>query len=137
MNTRFSIAIFLMSMTFYACGNGHAPSSKFKLATEIGEIRFDDSITHFKQAEVISNGLGKEYVFSLHGKADLKNEKPTTGFFIAPLKFMDYQYAKDHLDKFANGYGKNYGYGYGYGYGYSKGKDANKYAQYYEDDKDI
>ena len=34
-------------------------------------------------------------------------------------------------------YGKNYGYGYGYGYGNSKEKDANRYAQYYEDDKDI
>ena len=32
-------------------------------------------------------------------------------------------------------YGKNYGYGYGYGN--SKEKDANRYAQYYEDDKDI
>ena len=34
-------------------------------------------------------------------------------------------------------YGKNYGYGYGYGYGNSKEKDANRYAQYYEDEKDI
>lgn len=36
-----------------------------------------------------------------------------------------------------SGYGKNYGYGYSYGYGYGrKKKDANKYAQYYDDDSE-
>lgn len=37
-------------------------------------------------------------------------------------------------------YGKNYGYGYGYSYGYGYGrkkKDANKYAQYYDDDSEV
>ena len=100
--------LFLLSFAFYSCGTGQNTSKKMELTTKIGKIKFDESVTNFKQATVMSDALSKKYVYSLHGESDLKNQNPTTGFFIAPL-LMNFSDAKHYLDLSIDGYGENYG----------------------------
>src|SRR5690606_6806064 len=109
MTKQLSFFFALISLTFSSCGNGQSTPAKRELITEIGKIRFDISITAFKLATEMSNAMGKKYIYSLHGKDDLQKENPVTGFYIAPLKFMDYPAAKMYLYKFASDYGKDYG----------------------------
>jgi hypothetical protein len=57
----------------------------------------------------MSDAMGKKYIYSLHGEDDLTKETPVSGFYIEPLKKMDYLAGKLYLDEFAKNYGKDFG----------------------------
>ena len=110
MTKYYSILFLSLSLFLFSCGEAQDASSgnnkvKKELKTEIGVIKFDESITGFKLAAM----LGTKFLFSLHGQDDLNNANPTTGFYLKPLKSMDYERAKDYLKEFSFDYGKQDG----------------------------
>lgn len=110
MTKYFSILILSLSLFPFSCSEGQDTSSrsnavKKELKTEFGVVKFDESITGFKFATM----SGSKFLFSLHGKDDLNNAKPTTGFYLKPIKNMDYERAKEYLQEFSFEYGKQEG----------------------------
>ena len=85
-----------------SCGDAQTSSAKNivkkELKSSFGIVKFDDNITGFKFTTMI----GTKFVFSPKGEEDLKNENPTSGFYIQPLKGMGEEEASSHLGDFSS-----------------------------------
>ena len=83
-----------------SCSQGQSNHSKKVLKTEIGNIKFDETITGFKFTQM----LGKKFLYSPNGKKDINNNFRTSGYYILGVPNINHDNVKGYLQDFSQGY---------------------------------